>query len=201
MIRTLAALLLAAATGTAVAQAPASPPQKIRGVVETLDGTAMTVKARGGETVPVKLANDYSVMGIARASMADIASGGYIGTTTVGERDGALVALEVHIFTESMRGTAEGHFDWDLRPESKMTNANVAAITRMGDDRILTVQYKGGEKKVFVPASATVVKFTPADRAVLKPGASVFIVARRQPEGGLFAPRVYVGLDGQVPPM
>jgi len=37
----------------------------------------------------------------------------FIGTTTVGERDGALVALEVHIFPENMRGTGEGHYDWD----------------------------------------------------------------------------------------
>ena len=38
--------------------------------------------------------------------------------------------LEVHIFAESMRGLGEGHYDWDLRPSSKMTNANVASIDR-----------------------------------------------------------------------
>jgi hypothetical protein len=35
----------------------------------------------------------------------------------------------------------------------------------------------------------------------LKPGAPVFINAQRQPDGTLAAPRVNVGLHGQVPPM
>jgi hypothetical protein len=119
----------------------------------------------------------------------------------VGERDGALVALEVHIFTEAMRGTGEGHYDWDLRPTSKMTNANVANVTNMGKDRVLTVQYKGGEKKVLVPEDAVVVAFTPTDRKELKAGASIFVVSQRQPDGSLTAPRVNVGLNGQIPPM
>ena len=29
-----------------------------------------------------------------------------------------------------------------------MTNANVAEIKNMGDGRVMTVQYKGGEKQV-----------------------------------------------------
>ena len=108
-------------------------------------------------------------MGIAKASMADIASGKFIGTTTVGERDGALIALEVHVFPENMRGTGEGHYDWDLRPSSKMTNANVANVVSIGKDRILTVQYKGGEKKILVPESAVIVSFTPTDPARSSP--------------------------------
>jgi hypothetical protein len=140
-------------------------------------------------------------MGINKASIADIGNGKFIGTTTVGERDGALVALEVHIFPENMRGTGEGHYDWDLRPDSKMTNANVANVTNMGKDRILTVQYKGGEKKVLVPENATVVAFTPVDSSELKPGARIFAVTQRQPDGTLNAARVNVGLNGQVPPM
>ena len=118
-----------------------------------------------------------------------------------GNRDGALVALEVHIFPENMRGTGEGHYDWDLRPASKMTNANVASMVSMGKDRVLTVQYKGGEKKVLVPADAAVVSFTPTERSELKPGASIFLVSQRQPDGSLTAARVNVGLKGQVPPM
>ncbi len=204
MIRTrvtLAALLIAAVSAVAVAQAPANPPVRIRGTVEKIDGTNLTIKASNGQSMNVKLADNYTVMGIARASLADIAGGKFIGTTTVGERDGALVALEVHIFPENMRGTGEGHYDWDLRPDSKMTNANVANVTSMGKDRVLTVQYKGGEKKVLVPEKAVIVSFTPTERSALKPGAKVFAVTQRQPDGSLTAARVNVGLNGQVPPM
>src|SRR5712692_6799321 len=201
MIRAIAALLIAAVSAVALAQAPANPPVRIRGTVEKIDGQILTIKANNGQNVTVKLADNFVVMGIAKASVADIGSGKFIGTTTVGERDGALVALEVHIFPENMRGTGEGHYDWDLRPDSKMTNANVANVTSMGKDRVLTVQYKGGEKKVLVPEKAVIVSFTPTERSELKPGAKVFTVTQRQPDGSLTAARVNVGLHGQVPPM
>jgi hypothetical protein len=82
-----------------------------------------------------------------------------------------------------------------------MTNANVADIKSVGKDRMLTVQYKGGEQKVLVPASARIVTFAPADRAELKKGVHVFCVAQRQPDGSLTAARVNVGLKGITPPM
>jgi hypothetical protein len=201
MIRIISALLIAAVSAVAIAQAPANPPVRIRGTVEKIAGTNLTIKANNGQSMNVKLADNYAVMGIAKASAADLTSGKFIGTATLGEREGALVALEVHIFPEAMRGTGEGHYDWDLRPTSKMTNANVANVTNMGKDRVLTVQYKGGEKKVLVPESATIVSFTPTERSALKAGASVFAVAQRQPDGSLTAARVNVGLNGQVPPM
>src|SRR5882724_9214704 len=201
MIRPIAAVLLAALSAAAAAQAPANPPVRIRGTVESLDGQILTVKARNGESMKVKLADNFVVMGITKASVDDIASGKFIGTTTVGQREGALVAEEVHIFPENMRGTGEGHYDWDLRPDSKMTNANVANVTSMGKDRVMTVQYKGGEKKVLVPENAVIVSFTPAEKSELKVGANVFVNSQRQPDGSLTAPRIKVGLNGQVPPM
>lgn len=201
MIRTIAGLLLAAIASAAVAQAPASPPVRIRGTIEKIDGAMLTVKANNGQSMAVKLTDNYTVMGIAKAGIADVASGKYIGTTTVGERNGGLVALEIHIFPENMRGTGEGHRDWDLRPESKMTNASVADVKSMGKERMLTVQYKGGEKQILVPENAVVVSYTPAEKSELKPGAPVFINATRGADGSLSAPRVNVGLNGQVPPM
>jgi len=199
MNRAITVLLLAAASAAVVAQAPT--PARIRGTVEKIEGTNLTVKARDGQTVAIKLADTFTVMGLAKASLADISSGKFIGATTVGERDGALVAEEVHIFPENMRGTGEGHYDWDLKPNSKMTNANVAEVVSVADGRVLTVRYKDGEKKVVVPTKAAIVTFVPVDRAELKPGSHVFVNAQRQPDGSLTAPRVNVGLNGLVPPM
>jgi hypothetical protein len=201
MTRTITAVLLAVVSTIAAAQAPANPPVRIRGTVESLDGQTLTVKARNGESMKVKLADNFVVMGITKAGVADIASGKFIGTTTVGQREGALVAEEVHIFPENMRGTGEGHYDWDLRPDSKMTNANVASIEAMAGERVMTVKYKGGEKKILVTPKTVVVSYTPTDRSELKHGAPIFAVTQRQPDGTLTAARVNVGLHGQVPPM
>jgi hypothetical protein len=199
MIRFLSGIVLLCFSGAMLAQ-PA-PVVRIRGNVESLEGNTLKVKARNGESISLQLADNATVIGITKGSVADVASGKYIGTTTVGERDGALVALEIHIFPENMRGTGEGHRDWDLRPNSKMTNANVADVKAMGADRVMTVNYKGGEKKILVTADTVVVGYTPTDRGELKPGAPVFINAERKADGSLAAPRVNVGLNGQVPPM
>jgi hypothetical protein len=187
-------------SATTVAPAPTSP-VPVRGTVQKLDKNVLSVKARDGSAVSIKLADDFVVLGITNAKLADVAAGKFIGTTTLGERNGALVALEVHVFPENMRGTAEGHFPWDLKPDSKMTNANVANVTRVGKDRVLTVQYKGGEQKVLVPASAKIVTYVPVKRSALKRGAHIFAVAQRQPDGSLTAARVSVGLKGITPPM
>ena len=198
MVRSIAAVVIAAVSAAAFAQAPT----RIRGTIEQVEGNTLTIKARSGEVVKVKVPDNVVVTGITKASVADIANGKFIGTTTVGQRDGALVAEEIHIFPESMRGTGEGHRDWDLRPQSKMTNANVADIKSMGDGRVMTIQYKGGEQKILVTPRTVVVNFEPSSRAELKPGAPVFIsAAERQADGSYTAPRVNVGLHGQVPPM
>jgi hypothetical protein len=201
MTRILAAVLLAALSAAAIAQAPANPPVRIRGTVASLDGQILTVKARNGQSMKVKLAEAFVVIGTTKARIDDIASGKFIGTTTVGQREGSLVAEEVHIFPESMRGIGEGHYDWDLRPDSKMTNANVADVVKMANDRVMSVKYKGGEKKIRVTPKTVVVSVAPTERSELKPGAPVFVIAQRQPDGTLAALRVYVGLHGQVPPM
>ncbi len=198
MVRSIAAVVIAAVSAAAFAQAPT----RIRGTIEQVEGNTLTIKARSGELMKVRVPDNVVVTAITKASVADIANGKFIGTTTVGQRDGALVAEEIHIFPESMRGTGEGHRDWDLRPQSKMTNANVADIKSMGDGRVMTIQYKGGEKKILVTPRTVVVNFEPSSRAELKPGAPVFInAAERQADGSYTAPRVNVGLHGQIPPM
>src|SRR5262245_55561127 len=99
MIRAIAAVLVAAVSASVLAQAPA--PTRIPGTVEKSDGNLLTVKARGGEVMKVMLDEKTIVVGLTKASINDIAKDKFIGTTTVGERNGALVALEVHIFPEA----------------------------------------------------------------------------------------------------
>jgi hypothetical protein len=82
-----------------------------------------------------------------------------------------------------------------------MTNANVAEAVERVDGPMLTLKYKDGEKKIFVPQDAPVVTFDKADRGDLKAGAHVMVVAAKQPDGSFTASRVLVGKDGVVPPM
>ena len=51
MIRTLSALLIAAVSAVALAQAPADPPVRIRGTAEKIAGTNLTIKANNGQSM------------------------------------------------------------------------------------------------------------------------------------------------------
>jgi hypothetical protein len=111
-----------------------------------------------------------------------VKAGSFVGVTAMPRADGSQSALEVHIFPEAMRGTGEGHYPWDLRPQSAMTNASVEQVVTTVDGQTLTLKYKDGEKKIFVPAKAPVVAYVPGDKSDLKPGAKVFIAGIKQPD-------------------
>ena len=67
------------------------------------------------------------------------------------------------------------------------------------DGRTLTLKYKDGQKKIFVPADTPIVLYELGDRADLKPGAKVFIVAVKQPDGTLEGRAWRVGRNGAAP--
>ena len=183
------------------AQAPQTPPLRVRGTVKKLDGNTLTVKTREGSTTDIKLADNFGVIGVVKAKLSDITPGKFIGAAAKTQPDGTLLALEVVVFPDNMRGFGEGHYPWDLQPQSTMTNATVAEAVKDVKGQMLTVKYKDGEKKIVVPKSAPIVTFAPADKSAVKPGAHIFIAAMKQPYGSLAAQRVAVGLKGVKPPM
>lgn len=197
-----AALALVLA-GTA---APAQPTSvRVRGEIETIDGNTLTVKARDGSTLTIVMADTVRVMAFVKASLADIKPNAYIGITAMPQADGSQRAIAIHIFPEQMRGAAEGHRPWDLRPGSTMTNAAVETTAGSVEGQVLTVKYKQGdktdEKKVIVPADATIVAYAPGEKSELKPGAQIIIFgAQKQADGTLQTQAVNVG-RGLAPPM
>ena len=66
--------------------------------------------------------------------------------------DGTQKAVEVHVFEELLRGTGEGHYPWDLMPDSTMTNGAVAQQVQKVEGNTLQVKYKDGEKTIVVPS-------------------------------------------------
>jgi hypothetical protein len=177
---------------------------RLRGTVERVDGANFVIKTRDGADLTLTLTDHPLFVAIVKSTMADIKPGMFVGSTGIPQADGTQKAIEVHIFPESMRGTGEGHYDWDLKPQSKMTNANVEQATTVAgvEGQMLSVKYKGGEKKVLVTPETAVVTYTTGDSADLKPGTKVFIgAAKKLPDGHLQTARVTYGKDGLVPPM
>jgi hypothetical protein len=176
-------------------------PARVRGTVVSLDGAKLVVHAKDGKDVSVSLADNYAALAVVKSSMADIKQGTFIGTATVTQPDSTLRSVEVVVFPENLRGTAEGHYPWDLGPSSMMTNATVANAVNGVDGQIVTVTYKGGEKKIDIPAHVPIVAVVPASKDDIKPGAIVFVPSMRQADGSLTSGAVLFGKDGVIPPM
>jgi Domain of unknown function (DUF5666) len=197
---TVAALALAVAI-IAIASAQEQP-VRVRGTIDGIDGQTMNVTARDGTKLMIKIADNVTVAGIVKASMSDIKPGSYVGIAGMPQEDGSQRALEVLIFPEAMRGTAEGFRPWDLRPSSTMTNATVAEVVAKADVQTMTLKYKDGEKTIIIPPDVPIVAYVPGERSELKAGAKIFIAgAAKQPDGSLVAARIGVGRDGLTPPM
>jgi hypothetical protein len=176
--------------------ASAQETMRIRGTIESVDGATYVVKNRDGAELKLTVTDPQLYVAIVKSTMADIKPGQFVGATGMTQPDGSQKAIEVHIFPESMRGTGEGHYDWDLRPNTKMTNANVEQTVGGVDGPVLTVKYKDGEKKVLV------VTYVIGDKADLKPGTKIFVgAAKKSADGTWQTPRVTYGKDGLTPPM
>ena len=100
-----------------VAWAQQPPTVRIRGTIEDVDGSLLSVKSREGTDMKVRVTENVAVFGVAKTAMSEIKQGSYIGVSAMPEPDGTQRALAVHIFPESQRGAAEGFRPWDLRPQ------------------------------------------------------------------------------------
>ena len=223
MIRftTIATLSLAIASTGALA---APQLERVRGTVESMTDTSVTVKTADGKFQEVTLAPDTHFVSVLKSSLDKIGDGKFIGTATKGENPPK--ALEVVIFPDSMKGTGEGHYAWDSindttksggMTKSSMTNGTVKAGSSMtrssmtngtvksgmtaGGGKSITVTYDHGQSiKIDVPPSAPIVEFEPANKAILTRGAPFFSVTTND-AGKLTGKLVAIGKGGVVPPM
>ena len=220
-------LLLAAAVVAAPTLAlAAAPAPHVRGTVASIKGDTVEIKTDDGKTDTVMLTDKTRFIGVTKSSIDKIDKDSYIGTATkdVGNK---LIALEVVIFPEAMRGAGDGHYDWDPLPDhtlagggavastmtngnvsaasaaggkvnSTMTNGNVSTAAAAGGAKQLTVTYKGGEQQILVPPNVPVVLLAPGKRDDMKEGSNVVVTTAKDSNT---AAGIAVGIDGATPPM
>jgi hypothetical protein len=175
-------------------------PVRVAGTVESFDGQVLAVKSSKLGEVKVNLTASATVFGVAKATLADIKPGSYIGVGAMPQPDGSQRAMQVTVLAESQRGLSEGHRPWDAKPNSTMTNGTVDQTVAGVDGQVLTVKYRDGEKKIIVPPDAAIQAYVVSDKSELKPGAHIAIVrAVKKPDGSLETDRVNVGRGEVVP--
>ena len=172
----------------------APPPVRVRATITSIDGGVLTVKARDGAEMKVKLADNAPVNEIVKVPLGDVKTGAYVAVTGMPQPDGSQKALAVFIFAEAQRGLAEGYQPWDFAPNSTMTNATIDSQIKGVDGQTLTVKYKDGEQKVLVTPATEITAATKKSATDLKPGQKISVfAAKKQPDGTLKAPNISFG--------
>lgn len=184
------------------AQQPAAPRRatvRLRGTLEAVSDTQLTLRERSGQRVELAVSPRLTVMEVYPVTLADIRPGTFVGVGALPQPDGTERAIAVTLFPEAMRGTGEGHYPFDYLPQSMMTNATVAEVAAAPQGEQLRLRYAGGEQVIVVPPQAPIVSLRPADRSLLVPGAAVAITVQ-EIEGRPTAMRASAGRDGFAPP-
>jgi hypothetical protein len=180
-----------------------SPPVRLRGAIEKVDGNLLDVKLRDGTSAKIKLKDDAAIRGIVAITLADVKAGSMVGITSVPQADGTLKAVEVHTFPPQQR-VNEGHGPYDTVPNSMMTNARVETSIASVEGQVLTVQYKQGdkveEKKIMVPLGIPLQTAVPGDKSDLKVGGKfVAFNAIKQADGTYEVATISIGRNGLAP--
>lgn len=178
---------------------PATTPVRIRGTVEKLDGNALTVKARDGQTAVVALADQVNVIALGKKALADLKPGDTVASTGI-KKDGKIHAIEVRVLPQPF---ADGgrQYAWDLQPDSVMTNATLGTVTKTADGTVFHVKFQDGESDYTVGPDTVILANIPGDKGLLVPGAAVMVIGAKQPDGTINSRVLFAEKDGVKPPM
>src|SRR6267143_968709 len=169
---------------------------RILGTIDSFNGQILVVKSQDGQVTSITVPPDLRVMANAKAGLADIKPGDFVGSAADKGPDGKLHAEEVHSVSESMRGTCVGQRR--MGPEDRtMTTGTVSGVSG-GSSRTIVIKYKDGEQTIEVTPDTPIVTRVVGDRSLLKPGAAVLVLAA-QKDGGLVATGVTAEKDGVKP--
>ena len=170
---------------------------RIRGQIEKVDGAMLSLKARDGTVLNVKVADNARVAALVKATLADIKTDSFIGIAGIPEADSSIKAFSIHIFLPAQRGVVpDRHGPWDAKPGSTMTNGYVADM-QSKDGQTLTVKHKDGEKKIIVTKDTVIAAVAPGKKEELVVGVPIIIMSsEKQADGSVLAKTIYVGRAG-----
>jgi len=197
--RTVLAALALAAFAPAVSLAQQPRTVRLRGTIEALSDSRLTLKERSGQRMELALSPTYTVTEVFPIKMEDIKPGSFVGVGGLPLPDGSQRAIAVLLFPEAMRGTGEGHYPFDFLPQSTMTNATAAEVAAIPNGQRLELKYKDGAKTIVVPPDAPIVSLRPGERSMVVVGAPVAVTVQ-EVNGQSTVVRVNAGRNGFAPP-
>lgn len=176
---------------------------RVRGTIEKLDGNSLAVKSRDGTELKLMLKDNVRVGGVVKASLGDVKANSNVAITSRPRPDGTLEAVELRIAPAGQPFNSF-HSDWDLMPNSFMTNGSLQTSVAGVDGQVLTVKYKvvgksDEEKKIVITPKTIIATTVPGTKEDLKPGLKVFVAgAPKLPDGSLDVAAIQV--EKEIPP-
>jgi hypothetical protein len=176
---------------------------RVRGTIEKLDGNTLLVKSRDGAELKLALKDNVRIAGVVKAALADVKTDSNVAITSRPRPDGTFEAVELRIAPAGQPFNSF-HSEWDLMPNSFMTNGAMQQSVTSVDGQVLTVKYKvtgkpDEEKKLIVTPKTIIATTVAGTLADLKPGLKVFVAgAPKLPDGSLDVAAIQV--EKEIPP-
>lgn len=196
-------------------------PQRITGTIASYAAPVLTVKTAKG-TVAVTVVPDARVVANQKIKFADIRTGDFVATTSMAGKDGRLVAQELRLFPEALRGLGEGQYPYAGTSKS-LTNGTVQTITApaKGKAGVLKLGYHGGtagpaglcsghapapgqgpcasDSEILIAPKTTLSRWEAGDQSWLEPGKAVSLFAVTEADGKLSSYGILVEHNGVKP--
>lgn len=186
---------------------PADEPDRFRGQVVSVESDAFILKTASGD-MKIGFPASVGIIRLRQASFTEVDFGVYVGAVSRKLNKFSPIVrdslsylhegFELHIVDEALRGIALGHRQWDLTPQSVISHGWVDDI----EVRVLSIKYGPTEEEetdVEIARNKPVLRMSLGDRGLVKPGAQVFVGARRK--GGDYAAEFVMVGDGLTPPL
>lgn len=226
-----------AATQVFAAPAQAQAVPRIKGTVVSFDGRMLTVlpapdpaqpkpadtaKPADAALIAIGVLPETRYVSSRTGSFADLRANAYVGAAVTERRNGRLMAQEVYIFDEALRGSGEGRFDeaGRLRINGTLTEVKFTSSQDQSDGTMI-VHYRGAvmnsagrgktvcegraappalmsalacaaDAAIEVPPATPVSALTVGEQALLVPGATITVALAKTPDGRQVTPGVIV---------
>lgn len=197
----IALMITATSLSGGIVVAQQAPTTRVRGELSLAQPETLIIKSRSGGDVPVKIDGKTAIVGLRKIALTDLTANAFVGVAAVPGTDNEQIAVSIHVFPESSRGSNEGSRPYDLKPGSSMTNGSLAEHVKRVEDNLLVVKYKDGEKRFVVTPETSLVAFELGQQSELTSGAKVVATVEDRSDGTKYASRILVGRDGVIPAM
>jgi hypothetical protein len=147
----------------------AAQPIRVRGEITSVNGDALHVTTYSGRPVDLRLTPKTRYVWVIPARLSDIRSNDFVGIGATGS-EGHLVALEVVIFPDSMRGTGEGHYPWSVPAAVAAADRHQVVTTNSQAAPVRGSMTNGTVASVSTTAAAPPVQGTMTNGAVVSAG-------------------------------